>query len=166
MAKCEICGREMLKANGCICETVHCNGIPHQRLRFGDEGWGEPGQRCPDCGAKYGHLHHWGCDVEIYAITFGVYCINLHESGALINGNNYRVKSSKNQTFHRGKTLKSAQTLKTSKTTYFRDCGNGWFRACWEESQTHIDHKSFVSHAPSGAGELFVLSLPETIRLC
>ena len=39
MAKCEICGREMLKANGCICETVHCNGIPHQRLRFGDEGW-------------------------------------------------------------------------------------------------------------------------------
>ena len=34
---------------------------------------------------------------------------------------------------------------------------------CWEESQTHIDHKYIVSHAPSGAEKLCVLSLPETM---
>ena len=64
MAKCDVCGREMLKANGCSVSRVHCNGKVYRRQRYGEEGWGEPGERCPDCGAMYGLFHHWGCDIE------------------------------------------------------------------------------------------------------
>ena len=64
MAKCDVCGREMLKAKGCSVSMVHCNGKVYRRQRYGEEDWGEPGERCPDCGAMYGHFHHWGCDIE------------------------------------------------------------------------------------------------------
>ena len=64
MARCDVCGKEMLRASGCSVRYVFCNGKRHPRLRFGEEGWGIPGERCTDCGAKYGNYHHWGCDVE------------------------------------------------------------------------------------------------------
>jgi len=64
MAKCIVCGKDMNRSHGCTVRTVNCNGKWNLRLRFGDEGWGEPGERCPDCGAKYGRYHHWGCDIE------------------------------------------------------------------------------------------------------
>ena len=64
MANCGVCGKEMLTADGCLVGTVFCNGLAYPRMRYGEEGWGEPGERCPDCRAKYGFFHHWGCDVE------------------------------------------------------------------------------------------------------
>lgn len=64
MAVCRFCGREMLTAKGCTVKKVHCDGKEYDRQRVGDEGWVSPGQRCGDCGALYGHYHHWGCDIE------------------------------------------------------------------------------------------------------
>lgn len=64
MAVCEFCGQEMLTAKGCIVKKVYCDGKAYDRLRVGDEGEYEYGERCTDCGALYGHYHHWGCDNE------------------------------------------------------------------------------------------------------
>lgn len=64
MANCGVCGKEMLTADGCLVEKVFCDGLYYPRIRFGEEWWGVLGERCPDCGAKYGFFHHWGCDVE------------------------------------------------------------------------------------------------------
>ena len=62
---CMACKREMSKANGCTMKYVKTtNGKYFKRQKVGDEGWVEPGKRCPDCGAKYGYFHHMMCDVE------------------------------------------------------------------------------------------------------
>ena len=37
MAKCEICGREMLTADGCGISKVHINGKEYERIKCGDE---------------------------------------------------------------------------------------------------------------------------------
>lgn len=72
MVKCDDCGREMLKANGCnerkmwilIMEKgVYSNTDIHRRERVDDDDVGRDG-RCGDCGAKPGHIHHFGCDLE------------------------------------------------------------------------------------------------------
>jgi len=68
MAKCEICGREMLSAKGCNIPKVHISGKVYDRIRCGDprdfcSDLG-PGERCGDCGAMVGGIHHWGCDCE------------------------------------------------------------------------------------------------------
>ena len=68
MAKCEICGREMLTADGCGISKVHINGKEYERIKCGDAYDFVPdmeeGERCHDCGATVGHYHHWGCDAE------------------------------------------------------------------------------------------------------
>ena len=56
--------------------------------------------------------------------------------------------------------------IQNAKTAHFRDRGNGWFRACWDISQTLMDHKFFVSCAPSGAWEVCVVALLEIAELC
>lgn len=64
MAICKLCGRDMHIARSCIAEYIFCNGEKYKRQRFGREGWDELLRRCPDCNTLYGHLHHWGCDIE------------------------------------------------------------------------------------------------------
>lgn len=68
MAKCEYCGKDMLKANGCKRVPVVHNGKEYEPIKVGDpEDWyfgADPGTRCADCGAMVGHYHHPGCDVE------------------------------------------------------------------------------------------------------
>lgn len=68
MAACKICGREMLTADGCIGEKLSIGGREFKRIRVGGAGdffEGMPEDtRCGDCGAKFGFLHHWGCDCE------------------------------------------------------------------------------------------------------
>ncbi len=63
-AKCEICGQPMLKADGCSCEEVKCNGEKYTRIKYGDEDFKLVEVACPGCGAKEGHFHHYNCDRE------------------------------------------------------------------------------------------------------
>lgn len=72
MAKCEACGREMLTASGCTFKYVQTlDGKHYHRMKVGDDGWVDVGERCGDCGAKYGYYHHPGCDNERCPICGG-----------------------------------------------------------------------------------------------
>lgn len=59
---CSDCNQEMLTANGCTIEFFEIDSKIYQRIPVSitdHEG------RCPDCGAKLGHYHHYGCDQEV-----------------------------------------------------------------------------------------------------
>lgn len=62
MAKCDACGQEMTDGVGCTQVTFggYDDGIARARIPFD----GEPGERCHDCAAPSGALHHPGCDDE------------------------------------------------------------------------------------------------------
>lgn len=68
MAKCKVCNREMLTAKGCGVGKIHIGGKVYDRIKCGAENDFDPnmeeGERCHDCGATFGHFHHWGCDAE------------------------------------------------------------------------------------------------------
>lgn len=68
MVKCKQCGREMLTASGCDSRRfgyVSLRKKIYKRIPVSNEDvmYSKSG-RCHDCGAKPGHLHHEGCDVE------------------------------------------------------------------------------------------------------
>lgn len=63
-AQCKICGQRMLIADGCTCSEVIVNGKRYKRIKYGEEDFPWPDERCHDCGAKIGQYHHAGCDVE------------------------------------------------------------------------------------------------------
>lgn len=68
MAKCKVCGLEMLTASGCTVKFMYAGGKRYERIPVGGKGDfytdANPDTRCGDCGAKKGHYHHWGCDCE------------------------------------------------------------------------------------------------------
>lgn len=79
MAKCKYCGKDMLKANGCIRIPIKHNGVEYEPIKVG-EAFGdiedsffhdESTERCGDCGAKRGHFHHPGCDCEVCPVCGG-----------------------------------------------------------------------------------------------
>lgn len=68
MARCKVCGLEMLTADGCTAKYMHANGMRYARIPVGGHGDFLAGEdanaRCGDCNAKMGSFHHWGCDCE------------------------------------------------------------------------------------------------------
>ena len=67
-ADCQICKREMKPGQGCEISMVHCNGVPLQRIKAGDEFDSDPdmgeGDICHDCSTAFGQYHHYNCDAE------------------------------------------------------------------------------------------------------
>lgn len=57
MAMCKYCHQDMTDADGCT--VTEFDGVPRLTDHFA-----EPSGRCHDCGARHGHQHHPGCDVE------------------------------------------------------------------------------------------------------
>ena len=55
-APCEICGGRMLKVDGCTWPGVYSRGKYYKRIKYGDEDFAWPDERCHDCGAKLGTL--------------------------------------------------------------------------------------------------------------
>ena len=67
-AVCEFCDGNMLVVDGCKSFPIHRYGKRYERIKVGGEGdffeESDTDARCGDCGAKYGHYHHPGCDCE------------------------------------------------------------------------------------------------------
>lgn len=74
MAMCPVCDRPMLEAAGCSGSTITLNSKTYKRIPYGSEPWWADadmkpykptaGQRCGDCAATVGGLHHKYCDSE------------------------------------------------------------------------------------------------------
>jgi hypothetical protein len=67
--KCDACKKDMLTADGCKPSVFAYQGNQYPRIKFGDSfdlyGDKDEAARCPDCNAKFGHYHHYGCDCEV-----------------------------------------------------------------------------------------------------
>jgi len=67
-ALCKDCGQGMKESDGCRLFGIPMkDGSTGDPIKHGEEtrsDWGSDGERCHDCGAKVGHYHHPGCDVE------------------------------------------------------------------------------------------------------
>lgn len=72
---CNVCKGDMLKVDGCKPSVFIYGGKEYARVKVGDAGDfyedGDADTRCTDCGAKYGHFHHDGCDCELCPVCGG-----------------------------------------------------------------------------------------------
>lgn len=68
MAVCKFCGQEMKTADGCSVVSVFDGDAFIRRIPVGGKGdfleGADSSQRCHDCNATFGHMHHVGCDSE------------------------------------------------------------------------------------------------------
>jgi hypothetical protein len=76
-AVCDFCGGNMLLADGCKPSVINRDDDDKafERIKMGDSDdfykGSDPDHRCGDCGAKPGHYHHPGCDLERCPICGG-----------------------------------------------------------------------------------------------
>lgn len=66
-AICEGCGLDMAVVDGCTVGFVMIGGKRYERIKRGakrDSAMNGCYGRCGDCGARRGHYHHVGCDLE------------------------------------------------------------------------------------------------------
>ena len=65
---CNVCNGDMLEVDGCLPNSIIYKSEQYEQIKVGCEGDfyedGDENTRCTDCGAKYGHYHHAGCDCE------------------------------------------------------------------------------------------------------
>jgi hypothetical protein len=65
MPQCQYCGSSAAEARSCSQPTLTIGETQHWRVRIGEE---QPllvtGDRCPECGAPRGGVHHSGCPLE------------------------------------------------------------------------------------------------------
>jgi len=65
---CPFCKRDITKADGCTLSVFTHKGKEYERFKVGGKGDffedDATGETCGDCGARYGHYHHCGCDCE------------------------------------------------------------------------------------------------------
>lgn len=70
MGTCDFCNQDMLKVDGCVEIPLKVKGKTLSPIPFGQETRYGPGygqgedERCHDCFALTGKLHHRCCDVE------------------------------------------------------------------------------------------------------
>lgn len=144
MAKCNICGREMTTACGCVKTPVVHHKKRYNPIKVGDpgdffcftkstlllfDGFDGKGGRCGDCGAKPGHYHHPGCDCERCPICGG----QLISCGCDDRGKLYDYQRVVNSDINSSDSDIIAAAAKNCETIYllekYRDeAENPWFR--------------------------------------
>jgi len=65
MNRCKYCGRKIGRLKGCAIKNIIIGNKIYERI---PNDLGEP---CGNCGADYGNLHHFGCDLESCPKCFG-----------------------------------------------------------------------------------------------
>lgn len=64
MANCMLCDNEMTTATTCTVGVLHHQGSPFLLRTHEQEPGSRRDDRCGDCGAVVGGLHHLGCDLQ------------------------------------------------------------------------------------------------------
>ena len=65
---CPLCSGDITKVIGCTLSKFICKNKEYERFKVGGAGDffedADADSECGDCGSKYGHYHHYGCDCE------------------------------------------------------------------------------------------------------
>jgi hypothetical protein len=72
---CPLCKSDMTKVAGCTLSVFMYKGREYERFKVGGAGdffeGADAEAMCGDCGSKYGHYHHYGCDCEYCPVCGG-----------------------------------------------------------------------------------------------
>lgn len=61
---CKFCDRPYSSPKGCTPYIMEVDGVKYNSIPYGEDGKGDFGPFCPDCGTPLGETHHSGCDIE------------------------------------------------------------------------------------------------------